>query len=187
MKKNGDAALEYIERVKKERKKHGYTQQEMANRLDISLQKYSRFETGKLKAFDKELTQKIKTELGIFYEDYISNDVSTMKTLRIPNQLLNELLLLQHYYDFETFTEAIIYFLTDYVNDFHLRKCIYNVQDIIEETIANSYKKTLKEINREYEMNEKILDKIKEEKRIDVDKMREEIKQEIFKKLHAKK
>lgn len=187
MKKNTDAAIEYIERVKKERKKHGLTQQDMANKLNISLQKYSRFETGKLKSFDSELTQKIKTELGIFYEDYASNEVSTMKTLRIPNALLNELLLLQHYYDFETFTEAIIYFLSDYVNDFHLRKCIYSIQDVIEETIANSYKKTLKEIHRESEMNEKILDKIREEKRIDVDKMRDEIKQEIFNKLHAKK
>lgn len=53
------------ERIKKAREKKKWTQQDMANKLDISLRQYNKYESGKFPKYKKAVIEEIASILGV--------------------------------------------------------------------------------------------------------------------------
>lgn len=141
---------EYLEKVKKHRKELHITQLQISKKLGWSLSRYQRFESGFYKEIEDDAPKKIKEEFGIDYSLLQENFASAVKkTIRFPQDLHDKIVFFQHEFECDSFSEAIIFCLRDYITNTELARTKYEMKDFFEELILQTYAKTLKEARYE--------------------------------------
>lgn len=163
---------------KEERKKQGFTQSDIAEKLGISISKYNRIENGTAKKVDIKTIEKLKDILSLYditgIED-INNPIKTM-TLRLPYSLYKKLDFFRFNNDFNSFNSALLYCLEDYTTNLQLQNSKYELMNLIEDTILNTYVKTMTELKLETDNSRKLIEHLEKRYGIDIEKEKEIIK-----------
>lgn len=172
--------------LKKVREQRGFTQGAAADLCNISLQRYSRIETGTVLNISTDLLSKFEELFSIDVSKYVG-DYAERVTVRVPSKLLRDLKMIKTNFEFDTLTDTILHCLNEYTNDFYMKQCKYEIEDIVKETIVNTYEKAMVKLHRENEMQLAILDKIQNDTGIIVDEYKEEVEEEMIKRKRADK
>lgn len=172
--------------LKRKREQMNMTQSDVANVCSISLQRYSRIETGSVLNIPSDILSTLEELFALDISKYVGNYAERI-TIRIPRKLYSELQMIKINFEYDTLTDAVLHCLQEYTDDFFMKKCKYEIEDIVKDTIVNTYEKAMIKLHRENEMQLAILDKIEEDTGVVIDEYKEEIKEEIIKRNHAKK
>lgn len=165
----------WIETIKEKRKYMHISQKEMSEYLNITLSKYQRFEANNYSKFDQTLLKQISNKLELD-EDIFNNSLKISPTtkvgIRLKNDTLKRIKMIEIKHDFNSTSEAINYVLEEYFLNLDLAKVRYEIEDMFKETVLKSWATTVKDLDKENFSNQKFLDYILETYNIDEEKER---------------
>ena len=176
---------ELIERMRDERDRRRWSQSKAAEILGISISKYSRLETGRLRKIERSLLNKIVENMKL--DRRFTYDVNTeKKSYRLPADLVKDLQGLQKNLGFEHETDVVVYCLREYVDGFRLQQVQSTLEDFMKELIGATFIRAMKKMNREAEIGRAALELIEETTDINVESYKEKAEENMFKIPHAK-
>ena len=176
---------ELIERMRDERDRRRWSQSKAAEILGISISKYSRLETGRLRKIERSLLNKIVENMKL--DRRFTYDVNTeKKSYRLPADLVKDLQGLQKNLGFEHETDVVVYCLREYVDGFRLQQVQSTLEDFMKELIGATFIRAMKKMNREAEIGSAALELIEETTDINVESYKEKAEENMFKIPHAK-
>lgn len=176
---------ELIERMREERDRRRWSQSKAAEILGISISKYSRLETGRLRKIERSLLNKIVENMKL--DRRFTYDVNTeKKSYRLPADLVKDLQGLQKNLGFEHETDVVVYCLREYVDGFRLQQVQSTLEDFMKELIGATFIRAMKKMNREAEIGRAALELIEETTDINVESYKEKAEENMFKIPHAK-
>ena len=166
---------DWIETIKEKRKSLGLSQKEMAEYLNITLSKYQRFEAKNYTTFDQTLLKQISNKLEIdedIFNDSLKISPTTKLGIRLKNETLKRIKMIEVQHDFNSTSQAINYILEEYFLNLDLAKVRYEIEDMFKETVLKSWATTVKDLDKENFSNQKFLDYILETYNIDEEQER---------------
>lgn len=174
-----------IVNMREERDRRRWSQSKAAEILGISVSKYSRLETGRLRKIERSLLNKIVENMKL--DRRFAYDANTeKKSYRLPADLVKDLQGLQKKLGFEHETDVVVYCLREYVDGFRLQQVQSTLEDFMKELIGATFIRAMKKMNREAEIGSAALELIEETTDINVESYKEKAEENMFKIPHAK-
>lgn len=124
--------------IRSKRKEKNMTQQDVAEMLGITFQKYQRIEAGTTKKIDYSILLKILDTLDLSQED-ILNIEKPAKSYRFSPKLLSRVQKIQIENNLQSEREAIEYCLEDYFKNIDLANVRYEIEDIFTTSLDIKY------------------------------------------------
>lgn len=157
--------------IKDKRKKKKLTQKDMAEYLQISFSNYQRLEANKYETYDQNLLKQIAVKLEI--DDEIFSDTlkvsptTTKMALRIKNETLKQIKMIEIEHEFDSFSQTANYIFEQYFLNHDLSKVKYDIENMFQEVVLKTWATTVKDLEKENISNKKFLDFILETYEID--------------------
>lgn len=156
--------------IKDKRKKKKLTQKDMAEYLQISFSNYQRLEANKYETYDQNLLKQIAVKLEIddeIFSDTLKVSPTTKMALRIKNETLKQIKMIEIEHEFESFSQTANYIFEQYFLNHDLSKVKYDIENMFQEVVLKTWATTVKDLEKENISNKKFLDFILETYEID--------------------
>lgn len=128
--------------LKEKREEYGFSQEHVATEIGISASNYKRIELGYNQFMSKEVRDAL-SELFDLNDNFWLQSASKPMSYRVPRELYDYIQGLKIQYNFTSDAEAISYCIKEHKKKSNFKEVQYELEDMIETIMKNTYDKTM--------------------------------------------
>lgn len=164
-----------------------YSQDEIANLVGISRQKYQRIEKCIIDSVDDNLLRKLADVLELDYFTLVNNRNIYRLTVNINKEKRNDLIHLKDVNGFGSISETIKYCIEYTLNEFSKSNVSTEIMNDVREAIVNTFIQEMDKLSHAHEMDALILQYLDDKYDTNSNELRTDIEQYLTKIKHSKK
>lgn len=163
------------------------SQDEIANLVGISRQKYQRIESGMMNSVDDNLLRKLAEVLELDYFTLVNNRNVYRLTVNITKEKRNALVHLKDDKGFSSISETIKYCIEYTLNDISKSNVSTEIMIDVREAIVNTFIQEMDKLSHAHEMDALILKYLDDKYGTNSNELRTDIEQYLTNIKHSKK
>lgn len=163
------------------------SQDEIANLVGISRQKYQRIEKCIMDSVDDNLLRKLAEVLGLDYFTLVNNRNMYRLTVNITKEKRNDLMHLKDDKGFSSISETIKYCIEYTLNDISKSNVSTEIMNDVREAIVNTFIQEMNKLSHAHEMDVLILQYLDDKYGTNSNELRSDIEQYLANIKHSKK
>ena len=163
------------------------SQDEIANLVGISRQKYQRIEKCIMDSVDDNLLRKLAEVLELDYFTLVNNRNMYRLTVNITKEKRNDLMHLKDDKGFSSISETIKYCIEYTLNDISKSNVSTEIMNDVREAIVNTFIQEMNKLSHEHDMDTLILKYLDDKYGTNSNKLRTDIEQYLANIKHSKK
>ncbi len=173
------------EKLKNARIRLGLTQEDVANKANVSRLKYHRIEACKVDYVDESLLYKIAEILNIDYLSLTRNNIYK-STFLYTNDMRLDLLNLKNVKGFSSISETIKYCIDYTINEIGKSNVSTEIMNNVREAIVNTFVQEMDKLSHAHDMDTFILKYLDDKYGTNSNELRTDIEQYLTKIKHSK-
>ena len=162
------------------------SQDEIANLVGISRQKYQRIESCMMNSVDDNLLRKLTEVLELDYFTLVNNRNVFRLTVNITKEKRNDLVHLKNDKGFSSISETIKYCIEYTLNDISKSNVSTEIMIAVREAIVNTFIQEMDKLSHAHEMDALILQYLDDKYGTNSNELRTDIEQYLSKIKHSK-
>lgn len=163
------------------------SQDEIANLVGISRQKYQRIEKCIMDSVDDNLLRKLAEVLELDYFTLVNNRNMYRLTVNITKEKRNDLMHLKDDKGFSSISETIKYCIEYTLNDISKSNVLTEIMNDVREAIVNTFIQEMNKLSHEHDMDTLILKYLDDKYGTNSNELRTDIEQYLANIKHSKK
>lgn len=163
------------------------SQDEIANLVGISRQKYQRIEKCIMDTVDDNLLRKLAEVLELDYFTLVNNRNMYRLTVNITKEKRNDLMHLKDDKGFSSISETIKYCIEYTLNDISKSNVSTEIMNDVREAIVNTFIQEMNKLSHEHDMDTLILKYLDDKYGMNSNELRTDIEQYLANIKHSKK
>ena len=163
------------------------SQDEIANLVGISRQKYQRIEKCIMDSLDDNLLRKLAEVLELDYFTLVNNRNMYRLTVNITKEKRNDLMHLKDDKGFSSISETIKYCIEYTLNDISKSNVSTEIMNDVREAIVNTFIQEMNKLSHEHDMDTLILKYLDDKYGTNSNELRTDIEQYLANIKHSKK
>lgn len=163
------------------------SQDEIANLVGISRQKYQRIEKCIMDSVDDNLLRKLAEVLELDYFTLVNNRNMYRLTVNITNEKRNDLMHLKDDKGFSSISETIKYCIEYTLNDISKSNVSTEIMNDVREAIVNTFIQEMNKLSHEHDMDTLILKYLDDKYGTNSNELRTDIEQYLANIKHSSK
>lgn len=163
------------------------SQDEIANLVGISRQKYQRIEKCIMDSVDDNLLRKLAEVLGLDYFTLVNNRNMYRLTVNITKEKRNDLMHLKDDKGFSSISETIKYCIEYTLNDISKSNVSTEIMNDVREAIVNTFIQEMNKLSHEHDMDTLILKYLDDKYGTNSNELRTDIEQYLANIKHSSK